>query len=262
VIEISDLRDGRRLFSDDFLLLESVAITVARRIDLLRVMDERLRRDTREREILQLATEAELRALRAQLNPHFLFNALTTIGYLIQEAPSRALTTLYRLTDLLRAVLRRTTADSVTLQEEIQIVEAYLAIEAARFESRLQVTIDVPNELRQLRMPPLLLQPLVENAVKHGVTPLKRGGHVTIDARVEAGTDGSGTPQSDRLVLRVRDTGVGIDAASQAWRRTGGVGLVNIERRLARHFGTDAVLSVSGAPGHGTTISLSLPAVA
>jgi two-component sensor histidine kinase len=258
-ITVADLQGGRRLFSDDLAFLESVAIAVARRLDVLRVMDERRARDLRESEILQLATEAELRALRAQLNPHFLFNALTTIGYLVQAAPQRAVSTIYRLTELLRAVLRRTTADSVTLQEELDIVEAYLAIESARFESRLDVTIDVPDALRSLRVPPLLLQPLVENAIKHGVSPLKRGGSVSIVARAlppAGGADGQ------RLLITVSDTGVGMDIDHEAWRRNGGVGLVNIERRLARHFGDAAALRIQGSPGRGTTIELTLPAVA
>jgi hypothetical protein len=260
MLEVGDLRDGRRLLSDDVALLEAVAIAVARRIDVLRVTDERYARDRREREILQLATDAELRSLRSQLNPHFLFNALTTIGYLIQAAPPRALATLYRLTELLRAVLRRSSAEYVTLQEEIEIIEAYLAIERARFEERLQVTIDIPTELRTLRVPPLLLQPLVENAIKHGVSPLRRGGQVTITARVERVTGGA--EPVPRLTLVVSDSGVGIDAQGDAWRRSSGVGLANIERRLARHFGDAATLRVTGAPGHGTTVAVSLPSVA
>ncbi len=259
VLDVGDLRDGRRLLSDDVALLEAVALAIARRIDVLRVTEERYARDRREQEILQLATEAELRALRSQLNPHFLFNALTTIGYLIQAAPQRALSTLYRLTDLLRAVLRRSTADYVTLQEEVEIIEAYLAIERARFEERLQVTIDIPPELRGLRVPPLLLQPLVENAIKHGVSPLKRGGRVDVIARIEVGAESAAHPGPPRLTLVVSDSGVGMDAQGDAWRRSGGLGLANVERRLARHFGDAATLRVSAVPGHGTTVSVSLP---
>ena len=118
----------------------------------------------------QLAAEAELRALRAQLNPHFLFNALNTLGHLMQAAPDRALATLYQLTGLCFARCsdeRR--GQFVALREELEIVEAYLAIERERFQERLTVSIDVPEELRHARVPPLVLQPLVENAVKHGV---------------------------------------------------------------------------------------------
>ena len=148
-------------------MLEALAVVVARRIDAIRLMHERYERELREQEIAKLATEAELRALRAQINPHFLFNALTTIGYLIQTAPPRALKTLMRLTALLRSVLR-SEGEFTTLGRELEIVESYLEIERARFEERLRVRIDVPGALRSLRVPPLLLQPLVENAVKHG----------------------------------------------------------------------------------------------
>src|ERR1700746_4049057 len=109
----------------------------------------------REHEMSKLATEAELRALRSQINPHFLFNALTTIGYLIQTAPERALETLLRLTALLRGVLR-SEGDFTTLERELALIESYLDIERARFEQRLSVHIDVPAALRSLQIPPLV----------------------------------------------------------------------------------------------------------
>src|SRR5207245_11755919 len=165
VIVIGQLSGGRRLLSDDLATLEGIAVVVARRIDAIRMTNERYDRELREQEIGKLATEAELRALRAQINPHFLFNALTTIGYLIEAAPPRALETLLRLTALLRAVLR-SEAEFTTLGGELEVVESYLDIERARFEERLEVTIDVPDRLRSVRIPPLLLPPLVEYAVK------------------------------------------------------------------------------------------------
>ena len=118
--------------------LEAIVTIAARRIDAIRVTQERHEREIREREMGRLATEAELRALRAQINPHFLFNALTTIGYLIQTAPPRALQTLLRLTSLLRGVLRvgRGVHDA---RPRARVIEAYLDIERARFEQRLRV---------------------------------------------------------------------------------------------------------------------------
>src|SRR4029453_9333194 len=150
-----------------------------RRIDAIRLAHERYDREIREQEIGRLATEAELRALRAQINPHFLFNALTTIGYLIQSAPSRALDTLMRLTSLLRSVLR-SEAELTTLGRELELVEAYLQIEHARFEDRLHITVDVPTVVRDVPVPSLVLQPIVENAVKHGIAPQRRGGAVVV----------------------------------------------------------------------------------
>src|SRR5205807_9290006 len=138
---------------------------------------------------------------RAQINPHFLFNALTTIGYLIQTAPPRALQTLMRLTSLLRAVLR-SEGEFTTLGREVEVIEAYLDIERARFEQRLAVTIEVPAALRTMRVPPLVLQPLVENAVKHGIAPLRAGGAVMVCATLDVGPGENGS-----LILTVRDTG-------------------------------------------------------
>ncbi|MBV9879959.1 MAG: histidine kinase [Gemmatirosa sp.] len=250
---VGGLAPGRRLLSDDVALLEQVSVTAARRIDALRVAHERYEREAREQDILRLATEAELRALRAQLNPHFLFNALTTIGYLVQAAPDRALDTLHRLTELLRAVLRPA-SELLPLGDELEIVSAYLAIEHARFEERLRVTIDVSDDARGALLPPLLLQPLVENAVKHGVSPLRAGGDVVVRARVEPDAAGE-----RRLHVVVSDTGAGATADALARGREDGVGLRNVERRLTRHYGGAASLAFRTAPGSGTTIELWIP---
>jgi two-component system LytT family sensor kinase len=252
-LEIGGLVGGRRLLSGDRAALDAIASHLGRRIDAIRLADERYQRERREQEIGALATEAELRALRAQINPHFLFNALTTIGYLIQTAPGRALDTLMRLTALLRSVLR-SEGEFTTLGRELELVEAYLDIEHARFEQRLQVRIDVPQALRSLRVPPLLLQPVVENAVKHGISPLRHGGDVTVAARLE--TAGG----SRALVLTVHDTGAGATDTELRLGRDVGVGLTNIERRLAFQYGNAAALSIRSAPGAGTTVEIRLPA--
>jgi two-component system LytT family sensor kinase len=255
-IDIGPLTSGRRMLSDDSALADAVALAAARRIDVLRVTRERQERALRERDLQRLTTEAELRALRAQLNPHFLFNALTTIGYLVQASPERALETLFKLTALLRAVLRRSSGEFVTVADEIDIVEAYLSIERARFEERLVIRIDVDESLHSLRIPPLLLLPLVENAVKHGIAPCKEGGQVTVSACAHNGAAGSGL----RLHLTVSDTGAGAASTVMARRRLAGIGLSNLERRLDHYFGTDASLSIQSAEGHGTRVELVLPA--
>ncbi len=221
VLIVAELTGGRRLLSDDLSALESIAVLVARRIDAIRITRERYQRELREQEIAKLVTEAELRALRAQVNPHFLFNALTTLGYLIQTAPDRALETLLRLTSLLRGVLR-SEGEFATLGRELDIVESYLEIEQARFEERLRIRIDVPPGLRTIRVPALLLQPIVENAVKHGVTPLQEGGEVTIRGALVRAADGSLD-----LSLTVADTGSGVSAAELRRGRAVGVGLSN-----------------------------------
>ncbi len=254
---IGELVGGRRLLSDDLALLSHASLLAARRIDALRVMHERCQRDLHEQEMHQLATEAELRALRAQINPHFLFNALTTIGYLIQTAPDKALDTLLRLTSLLRGVLRRTEGEFVTLGEEISLIEAYLDIERTRFEDRLRVLIDVPTELRSLRIPALLIQPLVENAIKHGIAPQRSGGEVVVLARLEKKTEKE--TETECLRLWVRDTGAGASDAALQTGRARGVGLSSIERRLLAHYGSEAKFDWQSASGLGTTVALTLP---
>ncbi len=254
VLIVSDLMGGRRLLSDDVATLETVGLLVARRIDAIRISRERTERQLREQELDKLSTEAELRALRAQINPHFLFNALTTIGYLIQTAPTRALDTLMRLTSLLRGVLR-SEGEFTTLGRELDIVESYLDIERARFEDRLRVRIDVAHKLRTIRVPPLLLQPLVENAVKHGIGPLREGGEVVVSARLRP----PAPLGRAKLALTVHDTGVGTTAAKLAVRQRDGVGLRNVERRLACQYGDAASLTVDTAPGRGMTITILLP---
>ena len=250
-LAIAPMTGGRRLLSDDVAMLESIATMAARRIDAIRVTQERHEREIREREMSRLATEAELRALRAQINPHFLFNALTTIGYLIQTAPPRALQTLLRLTSLLRGVLRSEGAFT-TLGRELDVIEAYLDIERARFEQRLRVTIDVPPRVRHVRLPPLVLQPIVENAVKHGVAPRAAGGDIRVAAFV---CDGY-------LSIHVEDSGAGAAADTLRRGREQGVGLRNVERRLHGQYGSAASLSIESTPGAGTVVEVRIPVTA
>jgi two-component system LytT family sensor kinase len=250
VLRIGDLVGGRRLLSDDRAFLDAAALAAARRIDAVRLSQERFDQRIRQEEMERLATEAELRALRAQINPHFLFNTLTTIGYLIETAPPRATKTLLRLTSLLRSLLR-SEGELTTLGREVELVEHYLEIERERFEERLRVVIDVPPALRALPVPSLLLQPLVENAVKHGIARAIRGGDIRIEARLDAASG------AQELVLSVRNTGAPLNADPDA--RAGRVGLTNVERRLAGHYGDHASLLLSAAHGV-TTAEVRLPA--
>lgn len=249
-IQLKDFAGGRHLLSDETEMLEAVAFSAARRIDALRVSDERYRREIREREFSRLATEAQLNALRAQINPHFLFNALTTIGYLIQTAPDRAFETLMKLTSLLRRVLKQS-GEFSALGEEIKLIEAYLEIERSRFEERLEVDIDVAKELEKMRVPSLILQPLVENAVKHGVSKSKRGGAVKISAKLEN--------EGDDVFLNLTVFDSGADASGFPSSERKGVGLNNIEQRLHNYYGDAANLKIGSAAGRGTTAQIKLP---
>jgi hypothetical protein len=245
VLTIGPLAGGRRLLSDDAALLDRVAFLLARRIDAIRLTDERYERMLQEREMRTLTTEAELRALRAQVNPHFLFNALTTVAYLIQHAPARALVTLQRLTSLLRSGLRSEGAFT-TLARERDLVACYLEIERERFEERLRFSVDIPEELLALPLPSFVVQPLVENAVKHGIANGAAGGTITVSARV----DGD-------LVITVRNTGVPLDAHRTS--AGGGLGLKNVTRRLQHYYGRDGRLTLASDDDGATIARLCLP---
>jgi two-component system LytT family sensor kinase len=247
LIRIGTLAGGRRLLSDDLRLLEEVTRLTGRRLDALRMADARTASSVREQQMQRLATEAELRALRAQINPHFLFNALTTVGYLIQTAPDRALSTLLKLTGVLRGVLRQSQVDLVPLRDELSLVRAYLDIEVARFEDRLRVIEQVDPDTLEVQVPPLVLQPLVENAVKHGIAPLRQGGTVTVSTRRDGAT----------VCLAVADTGAGV--SKHDGEHHTGVGLQNIERRLDALYGSRASITISSTPGRGTIVTLHLP---
>lgn len=246
-INLDEFTGGRKLLSAEIEMLEAVSLIAARRIDALRVTHERFQTEIREREFSKLATEAQLSALRAQINPHFLFNALTTVGYLIQTSPDKAFSTLMKLTQLLRGVLSSTKEFSL-LEDEIKLIESYLDIERARFEERLRVKMQIPPDLLKMRVPSLILQPLVENAVKHGIAESKEGGEVTISAELE-------TINGEVLLnLSVANTG-----AKFGRKLEKGVGLNNIEQRLRNYYGDAAAMQIESLNEKGTCVTLKLP---
>ncbi len=246
-INLKGLAGGRKLLSDEIEMLEAVSLLAARRIDALRVNHERFETTIREQEFSKLATEAQLSALRAQINPHFLFNALTTIGYLIQTSPDKAFSTLMKLTQLLRGVLSSTKEFSL-LEDEMKLIESYLDIERARFEERLQVKIEIPPDVLKIRVPSLILQPLVENAVKHGIAESSKGGEVSISAKLET--------RDNRVFLNltIANTGAGF-----AEKRGNGVGLNNVEQRLRNYYGDAASLKIESSANEGTLVKLKFP---
>lgn len=258
-IKIGPLPHGWRLLSDDLYHLESLAHLLSRRITMVRVTHERCVQAFREQEMQKLATESELRALRAQLNPHFLFNALTTIGYLIQASPVKAIDTLLQLTGLLRNVLKRLDKELTTVGHEMDLIQAYLAIEQMRFEDRLTVDIDVPESVRDVPIPALIVQPLVENAVKHGIQPSASGGRVRITAWTEEAGDGREQSLPSLLHLQVWNTGGGAGSVRNGSSRGTGLGLSNIRQRLLLHYGERATIDVKSSVKHGTVVNLLIP---
>lgn len=247
-IELGDLAGGRRLLSEELEMLDQVLLAAARRIDAIRIIEERLDREVREQEFAKLAAQAQVTALRSQMNPHFLFNTLNTIGALIQSSPQKALETLMQLTKLLRGSLS-STGEFTTVEEEMNLVESYLNIERARFEERLSVEIKIPNELRRRRIPSLIIQPLVENSIKHAVSAARDGGSISITAAETA---------AGGLQIVVGDTGAAANGSSGKTLNPNGVGLRNIRERLKNYYGGTAELSVETTVG-GTTATIEIP---
>jgi ligand-binding sensor protein len=204
--------------------------------------------------------EAELKALQSQVNPHFLFNTLNTIARLalLEEAP-RTQEVVYALSDLLRNNLRNID-EMVTVDEEVQYIKNYLLIQKMRFGDRIQATIKIPELLLEQKIPVMTLQPLVENAIIHGLEPKRGGGNIHI----------SGGIQGNQYQLSISDTGVGI-TNSQIERifrnekrvsgkgQTTGLGIINVHKRIQHYFGPQCGLSISGEEDTGTTVKISLP---
>lgn len=241
-------RDRASVFNlDDLDLLRLVASAFALGL-------ERLDRIEREKVLARKSTEAQLVALRAQINPHFLFNALNTIAALIAERPEEAEDAVEHLAKIFRHTLTTAAAPTVSLGDELDLVRRYLAIEQMRFGERMHVTVSTPDALQSRPVPAFALQTLVENAVKHGLEP--RRGPVKLTVRATEGDDGA-------LVLTVEDSGVGVrgmDAPGRVDASVFGIGLSNVAARLADLYGRDDLLRLDSRPGDGTTATLTIPA--
>jgi len=193
------------------------------------------------------AAEAQLRLLQGQMEPHFLFNTLANVVSLMEVDAPRAKRMLESFTDYLRASLLSLRASEHTLGAELDLIEAYLQVVKVRMEDRLHYRIEVPEPLRARMLPSLSLQPLVENAVQHGLEPSIAGGTVAIDAQLIAGA----------LVLRVTDDGAGLTPITPS--RGNGTALANLRERLQRSFGAQGSLRLEPMLPHGARATLSLP---
>ena len=193
----------------------------------------------------EAALKSELAALKAQLNPHFLYNTFNAISASVPPEQEQTREMIAQLSDLFRYQLKASKSNKVTLDEELQFVEKYLALEKARFEDRLRVVIDVPDALRERMVPPMILQPLVENSIKHGISNLIEGGQVLIRVRQKGG----------QLAFEVSDTGEGV-ADKRHLFHNGGVGLKNTRLRLEKQYGSE--LHVSDNEPHGLKIEFAI----
>jgi two-component system LytT family sensor kinase len=204
-----------------------------------------MERQTRAAQLETQLSHAELENLKSQLHPHFLFNSLHTIGVLMQEDVEAASHLLVSLGDLLRMALERR-ENEITLQSELEFVGKYLEIEQTRFHDRLKVHMDIPTDLLGIYVPSLALQPLVENAIKHGISVDSAAGRVDIAAQRNNG----------RVSLRVRDDGPGPAPGS---RLRFGVGLNNVQSRLKQLYGDESSLELTRADGRGCEAIITIP---
>jgi signal transduction histidine kinase len=224
---------GRRYLSEDLETLNQAAAAMVERVEQFR-----------ESEMRRLVSQAELRALQSQIHPHFLFNALNALYGIIPREARGARETVLNLADVFRYFLE-TGKQQVPLEEELRIVRAYLDIERLRLGDKLAVEFEISPEALGVPIPVLSVQPLVENAVKHGVAPVPRGGTVHVAARLAPG---------GALEVTVRDTGPGFAAHGRD-----GVGLENVRRRLGLSYGDSARLEVR-SDGTGSEVLLAIPA--
>ncbi|MFT4174355.1 MAG: histidine kinase [Rhodocyclaceae bacterium] len=206
--------------------------------------DARREAELREANVQKTALRAHLSALQAQIEPHFLFNTLANLHSLIGRDDTAARSLLESLDGYLRATLTHSRAERATLGDECAVLAAYLAIQSQRMGARLTWRIDVADGLRAHAFPPMLLQPLVENALLHGVEPCVEGGRIVIAARQQDGC----------LCLSVTDDGPGFDAAAGE-----GVGLANVRERLAALFGAPARLTLTARTPRGVIAELWIP---
>ncbi len=202
-----------------------------------------------EQEKLLLA--ARIEALSNRINPHFLFNTLTSISSLIRTQPDTARMLITKLSGLLRRLMR-STDHFVTLREELESIDQYLDIEVVRFGPQLQVVKEVGAGTLDLIVPSMLLQPIIENSIKHGLTRKVGGGRITI--RTER--------RGDRTLVEVHDDGLGMTEERLADALSGGIGLSNVNERLRTIYGTACMLKLSSLIGRGTTVSVEIPDLA
>lgn len=242
-----------RFLSQDMTLLASLTDGLAFLLENLRLREKRLEQEQREQELRFNASRAELKALRAQVNPHFLFNALNTIAGLIPRRPERAEETIEELAEVFRHTLRRSEREWVGLDEELEALRAYLHIEEARFgEGQFRFQIECDSDPAEIRIPSMIIATLVENAVKHGVGSLTDSATGIVDVRVHA--------SQSRLRIEVRDNGPGFQKSAARNKRGEGYGLRNVADRLKGYFGDEVSLIIGRDEAcNMTLVSIDMP---
>lgn len=256
-VVVPRLRGERVLLSEDLILLRSLGAVVTYLIENVRLQQRRQEQDLREQELRVQSSQSELKALRAQINPHFLFNALNTVASLIHSNPARADRAVEQLSEVFRHTLRRSDSEWAPLDQELTFATAYLDVEEARFGDRLRYTVEADSAARRALVPSMLVHTLVENAVKHGIAQRRGSGTLDIHATAAAG----------HLVLTVTDNGPGPQTTAEAvamTRRHGEqFGLRSVRDRLQGHFGADARFTLTRDEARGVTVArVEMPIVA
>lgn len=214
---------------------------------IARLQMEAAQEKARAESVARHAMQTQLQLLQAQIEPHMLFNTLANLQGLISFDPDRAQLLLDQLIQYLRATLSSSRAGATTLEQEFSLMQAYLGLMSIRMGARLTYALDLPDDLRQIKVPPMLLQPLVENAIQHGLEPKIEGGHIHVQASSDGGV----------LTLTVSDDGLGLDHPGQT--KGTQLGVANIRERLRGMHGDTASLSLSANHPAGATARLRLP---
>ena len=232
-------------FRTDMTLLSALADVFSYLLLNVRLQEKKQEQEKREQELVLDVSRSQLKALRAQVNPHFLFNALNIIASLVHRDPDRAEATVEQLADVFRYTLSRSDQEWVRVEDEIEFLKSYLTIEQARFGDRLVTVIDVGPETLEMPIPSMAIQTLLENAFKHGISGLRGVGRVEVRVKRER----------DELLVQVSDNGPGINAVSPPARNRSGYGLKNLRSRLAGYFSGAASLELSRDEDAGRTVA-------
>lgn len=253
---VPNVHGERTLLSEDLTLLRSLGTVVTYLVENVRLQQRRQEQDLLEQELRVQSSQSELKALRAQINPHFLFNALNTVASLIHSHPARADRAVEQLSEVFRHTLRRSDSEWTPLDQELAFATAYLDVEEARFGDRLRYSIEADAEARRALVPAMIVHTLVENAVKHGIAQRRGTGVLSIHASAGDG----------RLAITVTDNGPGPQHSADDFARTRRegeqFGLRSVRDRLRGHFGEAAVFTLGRDESRGVTVArVDLPVV-
>ncbi|NGP89655.1 sensor histidine kinase [Fodinibius halophilus] len=222
-----------------------IAFSIIHVIDSIKKLRERERQAAK---LQELSNQQQIANLKAQLNPHFLFNTLNSINAMVSRDVDKTRDMIARLSDMLRYSLQSFENEKVALSEEIGFIEKYLQLEKPRLGDRLSYDINVDRELHGVEIPPMIIQPIVENAVKHGISPSPEGGKVEVNI----------THQNEHMVVEVNDTGCGI-SDSVIKGNSNGIGIRNTEEHLQKRYGEESGLAFSSNEKGGTNVRFKIP---